>query len=113
MSNENWWVTPSGVNLLSGLDTYNTETNTWDNDADDPAKLHRWDIIDFLRRLPAARESFNHLYAKMSVKERVRLDEIATAAEFREPTHKDKEDTFQSKMNTVGIYTTGPRGGGN
>lgn len=112
MSRE-WWVTASGANLLSGLDSFNSDTGVWENDTNNPALLHRYHIIEFLKEIPAARDSFNRLYPTMGEEEKERLDEIAHASKFRAKNPKDVEDTFQRRMNTVGIYTTGKRGGGN
>jgi hypothetical protein len=47
----------------------------------------------------------------MSQEEQTRLDEIASSAKFMIRDPKDVEDAFQKKMNSQGIYTTGPRGG--
>ena len=112
MSTE-WWITPNGTNMLGGLDVVNAETGRHDNDPTNPARLHRLDIIDFLKRIPSARSSFNRLYPTMSDEEKVRLDEIALASKFMESNPQTVEDNFQRRMNTQGIYTTGPRGGGN
>lgn len=112
MSGE-WWITPNGTNMLSGLDVFNTETGRYDNDLTNPAKLNRIDIIDFLKRIPSARSSFNRLYPTMSDEEKVRLDEIAHASKFMESNPQTVEDNFQRRMNTQGIYTTGKKGGGN
>ena len=112
MSRE-WWITPNGENMLSGLDVFNAETGRYDNDTTSPAKLNRVDIIDFLKTIPSARSSFNRLYSTMSDEEKVRLDEIAKASKFMDSNPQTVEDNFQRRMNTQGIYTTGPRGGGN
>lgn len=113
MSSNTWWVTPNGTNLLSGLDVWNSETRQWDNDPSNPAKLHRYDIIDFLRRLPQARVSFDYLYPSMSDAEKLRLDVISKASVKMVTDPTTLSDNFQKRMNTQGIYTTGPKGGGN
>ena len=108
-----WWITPNKINMLSGLDTWNSETLSWDNDAENPARLHRYHIIEFLKQHPEARNSFNRLYPNMTEEEKLRLDDIAKAAKHMTRSPKEVEDTFQRRQNTVGIYTTGKRGGGN
>lgn len=108
-----WWITPNGDNMLSGLDVFNSETGRYDNDPNSPAKLNRVDIIEFLKTIPSARSSFNRLYPTMSAEEKLRLDEIAKASKFMIRNPKEVEDNFQRRMNTQGIYTTGKRGGGN
>lgn len=108
-----WWITPNGTNMLSGLDVFNVETGMYDNDETNPAKMNRYDIIDFLKSIPLARASFNRIYPTMSAEEKIRLDEIAKACKFVPRNPKDVEDTFQRRMNTQGIYTTGKKGGGN
>lgn len=108
-----WWITPNGINMLGGLDVFNSETGMYDNDPNNPAKLNRNDIIDFLKTIPSARSSFNRLYPTMSTDEKSRLDEIAVASKFMIRNPKEVEDNFQKRLNTQGIYTTGKRGGGN
>ena len=108
-----WWITPNGTNMLGGLDVLNAETGMYDNDPTNPAKLHRLDLIDFLKRIPSARSSFNRLYPTMSVEEKLRLDDIAHASRFMDSNPQEVEDAFQRRMNRQGIYTTGKRGGGN
>ena len=113
MSSNEWWIVPNGTNMLSGLDYFNEETGQYDNDPNNPARLNRIDIIDFLKRIPMARHSFNRLYPTMSDEEKLRLDEIAKASKFMERNPQTVEDNFQRRMNTQGIYTTGKRGEGN
>lgn len=108
-----WWITANGTNMLSGLDSFDSETGVWENDSTNPARLHRYHIIEFLKEIPAARDSFNRIYPTMSAEEKLRLDEIAHSSKFRTKNPKEVEDLFQKRMNTVGIYTTGKRGGGN
>lgn len=97
-----WWVDNVGQNLLKGVD----------GDADNPIRLTDVFIHDFLRRIPAARESFNRLFPTLLPEERERLTPIAESATFVQPDHKEVEDEFQRRQNTAGIHTTGPRGGG-
>lgn len=113
MADREWWITDNGTNMLSGLDIFNCDTGMYDNDPCNPARLNRVDIIDFLRRIPNARESFNRLYPTMSDEEKLRLDEIAKASKFMESNPQTVEDNFQRRVNTQGIYTTGKKGGGN
>ena len=108
-----WWITHNGINMLSGLDYFNEETGMYDNDPTNPARLNRYDIIEFLKTIPLARSSFDRLYPTMSDEEKVRLDEIAKASKYMMKEPQSVEDTFQKRVNTQGIYTTGRRGGGN
>lgn len=96
-----WWVNDVGINLLKGV---------WD-DEENPPKLSDETIIDLLRRIPDARESFNRLYPTMLPEEQARLDVIAEGAEFVIRDYKTLFDDFQRRQNTVGIHTTGPHGG--
>ena len=109
----NWWFYPNGLNALGGLDTWDDEELVWVKDTNNPAILPRETIITLLRMIPAARLAFNVLYPTMTDDEKVRLDEISVIAKFMVRSPKEIEDDFQSKWNKAGIYTTGPRGGGN
>ena len=107
----NWWQYPNGTNALSGLDIWDEENLRWAANPDNPAVLDRDTIAHLLRTIPSARLGFNTIYPTMSQEEQARLDEIATSAKFMIRDPKDVEDAFQRKMNSQGIYTTGPRGG--
>jgi len=107
----NWWFYPNGLNALGGLDTWDAEEFVWVKDSDNPAILDRETIVTLLRMIPAARLGFNLLYPTMTDDEKERLDAIYQDAKFMVRDPKDIEDTFQSKQNKAGIYTTGPRGG--
>ena len=63
-----WWLTDIGQNLLAGSYV----------DADNPILLDDEQILDFLRRIPAARESFNRLFPSMdsSSQERLRIQDL-------------------------------------
>lgn len=96
-----WWVDGAGRNLLRGVP----------GDEDNPPLLPEDYIIDFLRHVPAARESFNRLYPTMLPEERERLDILAQSAGNLTISPKTRSDRFQRSQNTVGIHTTGPYGG--
>ena len=90
-----FWVNASGQNLLGGID---------------PPVLEDDDILDFLRRIPDARASFERLYPTMTVEERTRLRALTEGLPLWIDPHT-REDNFQNRQNTEGIFTTGPRGG--
>lgn len=96
-----WWFNNSGLNLLKGVE----------DDEDNPIRLPDTDIVDFLRRIPAARTSFNRLIGGMLPDEQERLRGLAAAAKYTMPDLKAVEDQFQANQNKPGVYTTGPRGG--
>ncbi len=90
-----FWVNNSGQNLLAGVD---------------PPVLEDEFILDFLRRIPDARASFERLYPTMEPEERERLRDLAEGLPLWIPPTV-REDFFQKRQNTAGIFTTGPRGG--
>ena len=97
-----WWINNSGLNLLKGVA----------GDATNPIRLPDAQIIDFLRRYPAARESFNRLVPNMLADEQTRLRAFAAgSAQFMQPDYKAAEDAFQANQNKNGVRTAGPRGG--
>ena len=96
-----WWIDNVGRNCLRGVH----------GDFANPPILPDDYIFDFLRRIPAARESFNRLYPTMLPEEQARLDTIADGARYIQPDIKATEDAFQRGQNAVGIFTTGPNGG--
>jgi len=96
-----WWIDDAGRNTLKGV--Y--------DDPDNPVVLPDEYILDFLRTIPEARESFNRLYPTMLPEEKERLDTLSMSALYIQPDIKVVEDRFQARQNTVGIHTTGPNGG--
>jgi len=96
-----WWINNSGLNLLKGVE----------DDEDNPPRLTDAFIVDFLRRIPAARDSFNRLVPNMLEEEQERLLALATSAEFVMQDPQVVEDAFQASQNKAGVRTTGPRGG--
>jgi len=96
-----WWVDNTGQNLLKGVE----------GDELNPIRLDDSFIIDLLRRIPAARDSFNRLAPTMLPEEQERLEEIAQAAAFLQKDYQEASDDFQGQQNTAGIRTTGSRGG--
>ena len=98
-----WWINNVGQNLLKGVE--GEELN--------PIRLKDEDIIEFLRRIPEARASFERIFPTLLLAEQERLAPLANYA-FNN-TRRDPStvsDAFQRSQNTVGIYTTGPKGGG-
>ena len=96
-----WWINNSGTNTLKGVV----------DDADNPPILTDGQIIDFLRRIPAARDSFNVLVPTMTGGERTRLEGLAAHAFYAQPDLQAKDDDFQTTMNRQGVRTSGPMGG--
>jgi len=98
-----WWHNDAGDNLLKGVE----------GEVDNPIRLEDDYIIDFLQRIQPARDSFNRLVPSMLIEEQVRLNAIAEGlAQLKGADYKEIEDNFQKSQNTVGIHTSGPRGGG-
>ena len=97
-----WWISETGQNMLGGDP----------DDPDDPIALPDEVVVDFLLRIPAARDSFNRLYPQMTNIERIRLDRLSTGvAANLALIPKAVHDTFQATFNKAGVYTAGPRGG--
>jgi hypothetical protein len=96
-----WWLNNSGLNLLKGVE----------GDEDNPPRLPDEFIVDFLRRIPAARASFNTLVGQMLPEEQERLDALSRSAILMMPDLKAKEDAFQSSQNKAGVHTAGRYGG--
>lgn len=100
----NWWIGDSGKNMLRG-------------DPDDPKNppiLGNDLILEFLHRIPQAREDFLVMLPSLTIQERSRLELLVENAPFiaKLPESLPEEsDAFMHKMNTAGVYTTGPRGG--
>lgn len=98
-----WWINNVGQNTLKGV---------VDDDLN-PIILKDEDIIEFLRRIPAARASFERIFPTLLLAEQERLAPLANYAfnnPYRDPS--TESDAFQRSQNTAGIYTTGPHGGG-
>lgn len=96
-----WWLNNSQDNLLKGVE----------GDEDNLPRLSDEAIVDFLRRIPAARLSFNRLVPSMLEEEQERLRLLARSAQFVMLDPQTAEDNFQSGQNKAGVRTTGPRGG--
>ena len=96
-----WWLNNVGQNLLAGV----TDSTT------NPPALPDDYILDFLTRIPEARESFNRLLGNMLPAEQVRLEVLSEMAALRVTPEKDVSDNLQRTLNTAGIHTTGPYGG--
>lgn len=95
-----WWYNNSGLNLLKGIE----------GDDTNPIRLPDASIIDFLRRIPAARDSFNRLVPNMLEDEQVRLRKLAESCQHLDEGYR-YEDAFQNSQNRQGIRTTGRFGG--
>lgn len=87
-----------------------------EGDEDNPPRLPEAIIVDFLRRIPAARDSFDRLFPHLLPAEQERLQDILdrhpSTVRFFSGPRRAFMDSVQRKVNTRGIYTTGPRGGG-
>ena len=101
MSDREFWIDNVGQNLLKGIE----------GDDSNPPRLALADILDFLRRIPESRDSFNRLYPLLLPEEQERLEPVIQGARFVIPDHKAIQDDFQRRQNTAGIRTTGPYGG--
>ena len=101
-----WWFDNGGQNMLSGV-----HSDDPDVPSDNPVRLPDDFIIDFLHRIPAARESFNRLYPQMSFEEKERLDLLLSNAVFLPRSPQEQTDRFQRSQNVVGVRTTGRAGG--
>lgn len=96
-----WWFNNSNLNLLKGVE----------DDDTNPIRLSDETIVDFLRRIPAARLSFNRLVPSMLEDEQARLRVLASAAQRPMVDTSTTHDNFQANQNKAGVRTTGPRGG--
>lgn len=99
-----WWFS-QGRNMLKGVE----------GDTSNPPRLPAAHIVDFLRRIPAAKKSFERLFPNLLPEEQARLQDILDknpSALMLTQDERAEHDRFQSKLNKQGIYTTGPRGGG-
>ena len=96
-----WWFNDTGDNLLKGVE----------DDDTNPIRLPDDVLLDFLARIPAARASFDRLVPNMLVDEQTRLNTLAISVQLMVTDPVEASDRFQHSQNTVGIHTTGPRGG--
>jgi len=101
VSDSEFWIDNVGQNLLKGID----------GDDSNPPRLDLGYILDFLRRIPDARESFNRLFPLLLPEEQERLAPVVQGARYLIPDYKVAEDDFQRQQNIAGIRTTGPHGG--
>jgi len=100
----NWWIAEGGINYLTGTHT----------DPTNPVKLPDEYLIDFLRNIPQARQDLNLAYPDLLPAEKDRILELIALhpfLKFLRPDPQNVEDDFQHRLNTQGIYTTGPSGG--
>lgn len=98
-----WWVQNNGKgqNMLAGVE----------DDLTNPIRLSDVVIVDFLRRIPAARSSFETLVPTMLPLEQDRLRGLVLSANLVQPDLKKTHDDFQAAHNKAGVRTTGVRGG--
>ncbi len=97
-----WWDNNSGLNLLKGVE----------GDDSNRPRLTDEQIISFLRRIPAARESFERVVPSMLPLERARLEAMVSgSAQYMQVDPTDIRDDFQNRWNRQGVRTAGPRGG--
>jgi hypothetical protein len=98
-----WWYNDVGTNCLAGVD----------GDPINPPILQDDLIVSFLSTIQAARDSFERIVPCMLPAEQVRLRYLASCSAYNlAPDPKDVEDQFQHVLNTGGVRTAGPRGGG-
>lgn len=96
-----WWYNNSHDNLLKGVN----------GDENNPIRLTDQYILDFLRHIPAARDSFNRLVPSMLEEEQNRLVGLANSAQRMAVEDKVVEDAFQALQNKAGVRTAGRWGG--
>ena len=96
----NWWYNNSGLNLLKGVD----------GDDSNPLRLPDATIIDFLRRIPAARAGFEAAVPNMLPEEQDRLRKLALSCQHLDESYR-YEDAFQNTQNKQGVRTAGRYGG--
>ena len=105
MPQGDWWIDDAGTNLLKGID----------DDVNNPAFLEDSAIVDFLIRIPAARDAFLRMVGNMLPEEQARLMRLyacATPPPSTQMDPNDVSDAFQHRINTSSVRTSGPRGGG-
>lgn len=98
-----WWVNKAGQNMLKGVE----------GDEDNPPRLTKEYILDFLTRIEAARLSFLRVFPFLTAEEQERLQPLfnraTVASRVEDPV--TVSDSIQRKRNTASIRTTGRRGG--
>lgn len=102
---ENWWV-EGNHNFLEGDP----------NDSSNPIVLEDDFIIEFLQSVPQARTDYLALFPTLSLGAQSRLNALIDAnpmVNLRTTDEQEVSDQIQRSWNTAGIYTCGPRGGGN
>lgn len=97
-----WWM-DGERNNLGGIPSDGVTINT--------AILPDHFIVDFLRRIPAARDSFERLVPTMSPEEQTRLQRLWDSAMARELSDSIRDDRFQNRWNRQGVRTAGRYGG--
>lgn len=99
-----FWICDDGDNWLKGVD----------GDPDNPPRLQPEMIVSLLTSIPEARDSFNYWFPTMLPAEQERLTIlIQGTAQFLITDPSTETDNFMKSLNTKGIHTCGPRGGGN
>lgn len=94
-----WWMSNEGRNMLKGVE----------DDEDNPIQLEDAAIVDFLRQIPAARDSFDRLYPQMLPDEKTRLAALARSATHMVESPMQASDSFQNKLNRQGVHLERPR----
>jgi len=97
-----WWFNNSGQNLLSGIP----------DDEANPPKLSDSMIQQHLRRIPAARESFERLLPTMLPEEQERLNGLARFAFANVFRDESLDNAERQARENQRIITSGPKGGG-
>jgi len=94
----NFWMGNEGTCFLKGVP----------GDATNLPRLPDSTIVDFLRTIPHARSGFNTIYPTLLPEERLRLDQLAVAAQYMQPDYQRVEDNVQHKWNTQRVVSRGP-----
>jgi len=101
---KNWWIGDSGINMLKGEP----------DDPDNPIILGDDIILDFLHRIPQAREDLETMLPSLTPGEQDRIQTLLEDNPFASQPwigEVQRTDAFQNRLNTAGVYTSGPGGG--
>ena len=104
MEGYSFWICDDGDNWLKGVE----------GDPDNPPRLPSAMIQSILTSIPESRNSFNYWFPMLLPAEQERLTIIieGTTQYLKQDPTKTSDD-FMKTLNTMGVHTCGPRGGGN
>ncbi len=102
----NWWINSYGENRLKGVK----------DDPTNPIRIQDKDILYYLQQYPDSYDDYFLLIPYMLPEEQVRLRNLITDNPYVTVPLVDpsvQNDRIQRAWMRRGIYTAGPRGGGN